>query len=503
MTARITVLGLGSGDPDQLTLGSFRRLQQADKLYLRTDQHPMIELLKEHQIAYESFDSLYEKKATFEEVYEEIAQTLIRYALTESGEIVYAVPGHPMVAEFTVVRLRELCPQANVALRITGGESFLDQAFTRFGFDPIDGFQLLDATDLRANQLNPHMHTIIGQVYDSFTASDVKLSLMEIYPDDYPITVGHSLGVQDAEQIIEIPLFELDQIEGYGNLSLVWVPRGESEELSNRTFDRLHEIVGILRSPEGCPWDREQTHASLRKNLIEETYEVLETIDDDDPDAMREELGDLLLQVMLHSQIEEETGVFTVFDVIQAVNEKLIRRHPHVFGEREAGNAEEALANWQAIKDEEKRGKGIEPREQSLLDGIPRDLPSLMKALKLQKKAAVVGFDWPHSGAVIDKIIEELNEVREAIDLHSPDNQHEELGDLLFAVVNLARKLKVDPEEALAAANRKFRERFQYIEQELRKQEKDIAQSSLKEMDDLWSEAKKVLKKQVDKQEFS
>lgn len=495
MAAQITIIGLGSGDPDQLTLGSFRKLQQATKLYLRTDQHPMITLLKENQITYESFDQLYEQKATFEEVYEEIAQTLIRYALADNGEIVYAVPGHPMVAEFTVIRLKELCKETNIELHIAGGESFLDQAFTRFGFDPIDGFQLLDATDLRLNQLNPHMHTIIGQVYDTFTASDVKLSLMEVYPDDYPITVGHALGVTGAEQIVEVPLYELDQIEGYGNLSLIWVRRGESEELFNRTFDRLHEIVAILRSPEGCPWDREQTHASLRKNLIEETYEVLETIDDDDPDAMREELGDLLLQIMLHSQMEEETGVFNVYDVIQAINEKLIRRHPHVFGEREAGNAEEALANWQDMKDEEKRMKGIEPKEQSVLDGVPRDLPGLMKALKLQKKAAVVGFDWPNSIEVVDKIVEELNEVREAIELKSEENQHEELGDLLFAVVNLARKLRIDPEAALAAANRKFLERFQYIEQGLRMREKDFAQSNLDEMESLWIEAKKNLKK--------
>ncbi|TCZ74325.1 nucleoside triphosphate pyrophosphohydrolase [Paenibacillus albiflavus] len=503
MTARITVLGLGTGDPDQLTLGCFRKLQQADKLYLRTDQHPMIEILNENQIAYESFDQLYVEKATFEEVYEEIAQALIRYALADNVEIVYAVPGHPMVAEFTVVRLRELCSEANVELQIMGGESFLDQAFTRFGFDPIDGFQLLDATDLKLNQLNPNMHTIIGQVYDTFTASDVKLSLMERYPDDYNVVVGHALGVQGAEQMIEVPLYELDQIEGYGNLSLVWVPRGESPELLNRTFERLHEIVSILRSPEGCPWDREQTHASLRKNLIEETYEVLETIDDDDPDAMCEEMGDLLLQVMLHSQIEEETGVFTVYDVIETLNEKLIRRHPHVFGEREAGNSDEALANWQAVKDEEKRSKGIDLSEQSLLDGIPRELPSLMKSLKLQKKAATVGFDWPNSGEVIDKIVEELDEVREAIKLKSADNQHEELGDLLFAVVNLARMLKVDPESAIAAANRKFTERFQYIEQGLKKREKDFAQSNLEEMESLWQEAKKVLKKQAKKQEFS
>ncbi|WP_442602092.1 nucleoside triphosphate pyrophosphohydrolase [Paenibacillus sp. KN14-4R] len=490
-SGRITVVGLGSGDENQLTLGVWRKLQAANKVYLRTDQHPMISLLHDNNIAYVSFDAQYEQSASFEEVYEGIAHELMERATEHADqEIIYAVPGHPMVAEFTVQLLRTRCPELGIELQILGGESFLDQAFLRFGFDPIDGFQLLDATSMTAGMLNTQTHMIIGQVYDVYTASDAKLTLMERYPDDYKVTVGHALGVPGQEKIKQVPIYELDHIQDYGNLSLIWVPRSDNEIVKARSFDRLHEIVAILRSPEGCPWDRDQTHTSIRNNLIEETYEVLETIDDDDPDAMREELGDLLLQVMFHSQIEEETGVFSIYDVIQAINEKLIRRHPHVFGDRNANNAEEALANWDGIKAEEKRSKGIEPKEQSILAGIPRDLPGLLKAWKLQKKAAKVGFDWPSALDVLDKVQEELTEVREAIESgHQPD-QLEELGDLLFVIVNVARKLQIDPEEAIIAATRKFTDRFHYIEQGLRLQGKSFDETDIIEMEALWQEAK-------------
>ncbi|MFD2611542.1 bifunctional methyltransferase/pyrophosphohydrolase YabN [Paenibacillus gansuensis] len=489
-SARITVVGLGTGDPDQLTLGIWRRLQQAERLYLRTERHPMVQLLKENAITYQSFDHVYEAKDSFPEVYEAIAAELLHTAASLKTDIIYAVPGHPMVAESTVQLLRAQSAERGVELTVLGGESFLDEAFNRFGFDPIDGFQLLDAGTLSAGQLRSSMHTLIAQVYDTYTASDVKLSLMEVYPDDYEVVVGHALGVAEEEIIQTIPLHELDRIEGYGNLSLIWVPRSDRADLRNRSFERLHEIVQILRSPEGCPWDREQTHQSIRKNLIEEMYEVLETIDDDDPAAMCEELGDVMLQVMLHSQMEEETGTFTVYDVIQTLNEKLLFRHPHVFGTTEAGNSEEALQNWEAMKAEEKRRKGIKAEQQSVLSGVPRDLPALMKAYKVQKKAAKVGFDWDNINDIYDKIKEELQELQEASG--SNDTQHtlEELGDLLFAVVNVARYLDIDPEEALTATNRKFYQRFAYIEEQLRIANKSFDQTDLLEMDRWWNEAK-------------
>ncbi|MBE1447186.1 nucleoside triphosphate pyrophosphohydrolase [Paenibacillus sp. OAS669] len=492
MKPHITVVGLGSGDEDQLTLGVWKKLKQADRIYLRTDQHPMVKLLRENDIAFESFDKLYESRDTFEQVYEAIADELLR-KVKEAGELLYAVPGHPMVAEMTVQLLKARCPEAGIELTLLGGESFLDQAFIRLGFDPIEGFQLLNGTELSVHALNPQLHTIIGQVYDTYSASDVKLTLMELYPDDWEVVVGHALGVPGEEAIHRIPLYELDHLQDYGNLSLIWIPRSDEDRLRNRTFARLHEIVEILRSPEGCPWDREQTHQSLRKNLIEEAYEVLETFDEDDPDHMAEELGDLMLQIMLHSQIEAEEGGFTVWDVIAGLNEKLIRRHPHVFGEMKAEDADEALSNWQQIKQEEKRRKGIDPDELPILSGVPRELPGLMKAYKLQKKAAAVGFDWPELGDVLKVVESELVELQEAISSLSKKEQQEELGDLLFSIVNLARFLKIEPEEAMSDANRKFFDRFGYIERQLRLKGKSFDQTDLQEMESLWQEAKKVL----------
>lgn len=495
MTAAITVVGLGSGDESQLTLGIWNKLNSAARIYLRTEKHPVVAFLSKNNIKYQTFDALYEKGNSFPEVYEAIASELLQIAKQELAEIIYAVPGHPMVAEATVGLLRERCEEQSVELHVLGGESFLDQVFLRLGFDPIEGVQVLDGTSTISSALiHPEMHLIIAQVYNAMVASEVKLSLMEVYPDDYPVKVAHALGVDKQEQVTTVPLYELDRVAGYGNLSLIWVPRSDDDQLKTRSFARLQDIVRILRSPGGCPWDREQTHLSLRKNLIEETYEVLETLDDDDPVGMCEELGDLLLQVMMHSQIEEEAGAFNIRDVIGGLNEKLLRRHPHVFGDRKADNAAEALATWKDMKLEEKKAKGIDVGTLSVLAGIPRELPGLMKAWKLQKKAAGVGFDWDHVDEVADKVKEELQEVLEAfVNNEAMERQKEELGDLLFAVVNLARFLKADPEEAIAATNRKFVKRFSYIEEQLRLNGKTFDQTSLPEMETWWQEAKQKL----------
>lgn len=490
MQGKITVVGLGSGDEQQISLGVWRTIEQAKRLYLRTADHPVVvTLLDEQQVRYETFDHIYEAKATFPEVYDAIANELIALALNTSEEIVYAVPGHPMIAEATVQHLIERC-EGRIELSIIGGESFLDQAFLRLGFDPITGFQLLDGSELDVALLQPRTHTIIAQVYDAFTASDVKLGLMSLYPDDFPVVVGHALGVSGEEQIHRIPLYDLDRISGYGNLSLIWIPATDQPQVINKQFSTLKEIITTLRSPDGCPWDREQTHQSIRKHLIEETYEVLEALDDDDPDAMCEELGDLLMQIMLHAEMEAELGTFNVDDVIAGLNEKLIRRHPHVFGDVHAEGAQDAIKTWQQIKEEEKRAKGVS-EDDSILAGIPRDLPSLMKALDIQKRAAKVGFDWEQLRDVFAKLVEESKELEEvAYDPELSDHQADELGDVLFAVVNVARHLNIDPEAALAQTNRKFQQRFSYIEQALRLKGKQIEQTDLIEMEALWQEAK-------------
>lgn len=483
MTKHITVVGLGAGDLGQLTMEAYDLLMGGQPIYLRTVDHPITDKLKEKGLPFKSFDSIYEQYGQFDQVYPAICRELVENA--QKQDIVYAVPGHPMVAEKTVQLLREKADAGEVTLRIIGGQSFLDQLFVSLGLDPVEGFQLLDGTDLSSDNLSPNSHNVITQVYDSLTASEVKLSLMELFPDDYNVYVCHKLGFRVGEQIKKVSLYELDHDPDFGNYSLVYAPKVEDPLSIQRSFPSFRNVIRILRSPEGCPWDREQTHVSLKKYLLEEAYELLEAIDDRDPDALCEELGDLLLQVLLHSQIAEEGGYFNVMDVIQGVGEKMIRRHPHVFEANPVDTVEEVMSNWQEIKAAEKAEKG-EGRQASILSGIPKPLPALMKAVKLQKKAAQVGFDWTNVEEIYDKVEEELDEMK----LAQGDDQIAELGDLLFSVVNVARFLKIDPEEALTRTNSKFIKRFEYIEKRLAEEGRSFENTSVEQMEQWWQEAK-------------
>ncbi len=252
---------------------------------------------------------------------------------------------------------------------------------------------------------------------------------------------------------------------------------------SGELFERLCEIMHRLRSPGGCPWDREQTHSSLIKYLIEESYEVAESIQMGDDLELRKELGDVLLQVVFHAEIAAAENRFTIDDVIEAINAKMIQRHPHVFGNARVDDSEGVLRQWESIKKEE-RGEGS-----SILDGIPVALPALLRAERLQTRASKVGFDWENPSQVLDKIREELNELEEVLN-KSKEKVTEELGDLLFAVANLARFLKIDPEQALQDCNRKFLQRFRHIETTLRSRGSSVEHAGLAEMDALWEEAK-------------
>ncbi len=254
-------------------------------------------------------------------------------------------------------------------------------------------------------------------------------------------------------------------------------------------FDRLVETMARLRGEDGCPWDREQDHDTLKAYAIEETYELIEAIDKKDDEALKEELGDLLLQVVFHAQIAREGGRFDIDDVIEYHVDKLIGRHPHVFGDLKVNGVKEVISNWERIKGNErnkKRGKA------SVLEGVPPGLPALLKARRIQDKVSGVGFDWENVDGPLDKLAEEISELKEAYAHKERDKIEEELGDILFALVNVSRFLKVCPEEALRKTVDKFMERFKYIESELEKQGKDINKSTIEEMDALWEEAKKI-----------
>lgn len=255
-------------------------------------------------------------------------------------------------------------------------------------------------------------------------------------------------------------------------------------------FETLVAIMRKLRAPGGCPWDAEQTHDSLKRYLLEETYEVLEAIDAQSPEHLREELGDLLLQPVFHAAIAEENGLFDINDIIRTLCEKLIRRHPHVFGGLEIKDSNEQIENWERIKKSEK-GNSL---KKSALSGIPPALPALLKAQKITEKAARTGFDWENTGQIVDKIKEELHELEEALEDGNKKLIEAELGDLLFSVVNLGRFLSINPEDALHATINRFRKRFNHIEESLETREKSVHDVSLEEMERLWNEAKKMEK---------
>jgi tetrapyrrole methylase family protein / MazG family protein len=261
-------------------------------------------------------------------------------------------------------------------------------------------------------------------------------------------------------------------------------------------FERLVQIMATLRGPDGCPWDKEQDFNSLKPMLVEEVYEVLEAVENNDFDGIAEELGDLLLHVVFHAHLGKETGHFDINTVIDKISEKLIRRHPHVFGNETAGTADEVIKNWEAIKAKEKEQKlkSRTPEQRSLLEGIPSKLPAIHEAHQISSRAARVGFDWPDIEGIFDKLQEEVRELKDVISAEADDKRRErledEIGDILFVIINISRYLKIDSESALKRTNRKFKSRFQYMEGELAKQGKALDQTPLEEMEALWQKAK-------------
>ncbi|WP_420954514.1 nucleoside triphosphate pyrophosphohydrolase [Bacillus haynesii] len=486
MAGKITVVGLGAGDMNQLTLGVYKRLTQAEVLYVRTKDHPLIEDLKKEIAEIYFFDEVYEKHDQFEDVYEEIVERLFEEA--KQRDVLYAVPGHPFVAEKTVQLLLERRGAHQADVVVEGGHSFIDATLNALQIDPIDGFQFVDAVRFSADEVELRHHLIICQVYDQMTASEVKLTLMEKLPDDYEIVIVTAAG-SSMQDIRTVPLYELDRSVGINNLTSVYVPPVKEEEVLYQEFSMFRSVIRKLRGPDGCPWDRKQTHESLKKYLIEECYEVLEAIDEEDPDHLVEELGDVMLQVLLHAQIGEDDGFFSIDDVIRGITAKMIRRHPHVFGEVSVRDEADVMVNWEEIKKQEKQAD-----DQSLLDDIPKPLPALSKANKLQKKAAKTGFDWSNVQDIWDKVQEEMKEFSSEISEAEQNSKKmkEEFGDLLFAFVNIGRFYKIEPEEALAMTNAKFYRRFTHIEQSAKRMGKDLESMTLEEMDELWDEAKDI-----------
>ncbi len=450
---QITIVGLGPGGAQYLTREAWQVLTGADEIWLRTLHHPGIEELPE-RIPLFTFDACYEEEATFEQVYMRIVTEVLELGRREQG-VIYAVPGHPLVGESAVLQILRDARAAGISTQVVAGISFIEQVLTALEVDALNGLQIMDALAVMALQhppLNPDFPALIGQIYSQAVASELKMTLMNQYPDEHEVVLVDGAGTT-AQQLRRLPLYELDRLP-VGLLSALYVP---PLPVYNCSFEVLQATIARLRAPEGCPWDRQQTHKSLRDNLLEETYEVLEAIDRGDEAALQEELGDLLLQVVLHAQIATEYGEFRMADIIAGINAKLRYRHPHVWGEVEVEDAAEVCLNWETLKRQEREEQG--QTERSLLDGVPKSLPALTQAYVYGNRAKHVGFE-PDIKTLQVRMCELLAGLEDA----RSEVQAIQLGELLFALVDWARWLKVDPESALREANLRFAQNFQGIE---------------------------------------
>ena len=490
MSGPVVIVGLGPAGLDRLTPAALSHLHDpAQQVVLRTLEHPAArELAEERQVV--TCDDLYEAAADFDTVYQTMCDRVMDMA--RHGPVVYAVPGSSLVGERAVRPLAEAAAASGWEVIELPGESFLDLLYARTGADPIGkGVQVLDARNL-PDPLPLHVPTVITQVDRGALLSDVTATLGRVLPMDTEVTFLDSLGSAD-ERVVVTSLTDAARLEPGPRTSLYLDPPPAG-------WHGLVVTNRILRV--ACPWDREQTHHTLVSHLIEETYETVEAISQlsteapaGEPDygayaELEEELGDLLLQVVFHATLAAEAGAFDVEEIAEGVRLKLVARHPHVFGDVEADTASQVKQNWERIKHEEKS-------RDSLMDDIPTALPSIARADKVQRRAASVGFDWSEPRQVLDKLDSEVAELSAAV--HARDGvggsgveaTADELGDVLFSAVNLARHLSLDPEMALRAAADKFSDRFRAVEAAAAASGRSLDSYPLDELNELWEEAKR------------
>ncbi len=476
MAGRIDIVGLGPGDLDRVTGRAADLLFDPSRtVIVRTLEHPAARTLAERRDVM-SADDLYESAETFEAVYEAVTQRVIDAA--KHGDVVVGLPGSPLIAERTTTLIVDAAKSAGIDVTVVPGESFLDALAGDVGIDLL-GVQILDGRDL-PDPLLLHLPTVIAQVDVPMVLADVRDRLLAVLPDDTEIVVARELGAASAS-IERVLLTDLDDSAAGLRTTLYLDPPPVG-------WPGLVETMRRLRRE--CPWDRRQTHHSLVRNLIEEAYELADALSALPTDApggepdfgayadVEEELGDVLLQVVFHTVMASEAGAFDVEDVAETLRQKLVRRHPHVFGDVVVSGVDDVLRNWEQIKQSEKQ-------RTSLMDDIPAGLPGLERAAKVQRRAASVGFDWNDATSVTAKVREELDELEAALDDRSAAEA--EMGDLVFSIVNLSRHLSLDPEVALRGAVDRFASRFRWMEASF-----DMDGKTIDELDQMWAAAKAV-----------
>ena len=431
----ITIVGLGPGDPEARTVGAQRALDAADRIILRTRIHPGIADLA-GDVRVSDCDDLYERADGFDQLYPAIAARVLD-AAKESGRVVFAVPGHPRFGERVVPLIEAGGRERGIAVWVMAAVSFLDATVAALGVDPLaGGLQIADAEALAATLdrdpfaagmlgVDPARPLLVAQVYNGELAAAVKIALARVYPNEHVVTLVRGAGIAGEEGMTDVPLHALDR-QPVDHLTSLWVPALPALE-AVRSADALIQVVARLRAPGGCPWDREQTHASLRNAVLEEAYEVVAAIDDEDGDGLAEELGDLLLIVAMQAQLGEEAGTFSIEDVYEGITRKIVRRHPHVFGSATAETPDAVIATWEGVKAEERRAKGKSAREENRLDRLPRAMPSTRKVIEI---------------------------VAPRTTLRGPDDAGD--GDLALAAIRALIEAGIDPERAIERSLRRI-----------------------------------------------
>lgn len=478
MSKKFTVTVAALGTPGMMTELAKTALLGADKLFVQTMQTPCARVIEELGLAHIAMDDLYESCEDFDELAQQVAQRLV-----EAGNCVYAVPGRG-AGEAQLQAIRHAVQAAGGTLRQLPGIGYAQAAAAQGDFPHADAMMVCSAMAL-AKDLDPYVPLAVEEIDCLTRAGEVKLKLSEFWPDEWPVTFC-TMGEDGQYRTKQISLFELDRQKHYHATTVALLAPASLLQLSRYGYAQLEEVVDRLRAPDGCPWDREQTHESMKSALIEECYEVLDAIDHQDPDGLCEELGDVLLQCAMHAQIASEHAQFSGRDMTSGIVGKLIYRHPHVFGTEHLGTSADVLVRWEDLKKKEKHFT----TQTDVLKAVPKGFPALMRSAKVQKKAAQVGFDWPSAEEAFYKIREETDEVEQA--MKEQGNIREELGDLLFAVVNVIRLLKLDGEELLGAAADKFIARFEKMENLILSKGITMQEMGLEEMDRYWEAAKKL-----------
>jgi tetrapyrrole methylase family protein/MazG family protein len=450
--------------------------------------HPTVANLPTH-LTLVSFDDLYERHDDFTDVYEAIIQEILM--LGKAASVTYAVPGHPFVAEATCPEIARRAAAAGIPVEVIDGLSFLEPTFRALKIDPFPDLVLADAIQVSQRQtpgFPPSTPALIAQIYDRDVAAEVKLTLMAAYPDEHPVRLVHAAGTVD-EVVEDLPLYAIDKGSGLGLLSSLYVPPLSA----GASFEAFQEVIARLRAPDGCPWDREQTHLSLRPFLLEEAYETLDALDREDMDDLAEELGDLLLQIVLHAQIATEEGDFNIHHVLEGIGSKLIRRHPHVFSEVEVTGVDGVIRNWEQIKAEERQGFSDDVHN-GLLNGVPAALPALSQAAQVIERVGRVGF----TRLTLEGQPEAIRSLLQQFTTSDETQRKAQLGEVLMAVTSLAHQAGIDAETALREALTRFRTRFGVMEAEAMASGRALLDLSQEEMNRLWQAAEGSGQNEVD-----